>query len=153
MDSARGYLSNHRRHQIKAYGAWQMTPEWLVAGTMLVQSGAPESCLGWFGPDQTNPGGGYGTDYHWCRGKPSPPGTSTTPWLSRFDMSVAYRPSFADHKLAFKLDVFNLFDRQTTLQTQPHLHPRPSHTINNSYHEDLFIQPPRYMRLSVSYDY
>jgi hypothetical protein len=153
MDSARGYLANHRRHQLKAFGAWQATPEWLLSGTVRIQSGTPESCLGWFGPDQTNPGGGYGTDYHWCRGKPSPPGSSTTPWTTNLDLGVAYRPSFADHKLAFKLNVFNVFNRQTVLQTQPHLHPRPSHTISNTYHEGLFYQSPRSMQLSVSYDY
>lgn len=153
MDHARGYLANHRRHQLKAYAAWQMTPEWLLSGNAVVQSGAPKSCLGWFGPDQTNPGGGYGTDYHWCRGKPSQPGSSTTPWMTRLDLSVAYRPSFADHKLAFKLDVFNVFNRQTTLQTQPHLYPRTSRKINNTYQEGLFFESPRYMRLSVSYDY
>ena len=153
MDHARGYLSNHRRHQLKAYAAWQITPEWLLAGNAVVQSGAPTTCLGWFGPGQTNPGGGYGTDYHWCRGQPSSPGESTTPWMTRLDLSMAYRPSFADHKLAFKLDVFNLFNRQTVLQTQPHLYPRTSHTISNTYQEGLFYQPPRYMRLSMSYDY
>ena len=153
MDQARGYLSNHRRHQLKAYGAWQVTPEWLLASNVVVQSGAPESCLGWYGPDQTNPGGGYGTDYHWCRGLPSPPGTSTTPWMTNVDLSVAYRPAFAEHKLAFKLDVFNVFDRQTVLQTQPHLYPRTSRTISNTFHEGLFYQQSRYMRLSVSYDY
>lgn len=153
MNSARGYLANHRRHQLKAYGAWQMTPEWLVAGNAVVQSGAPASCLGWYGTQQTNPGGGYGTDYHWCRGVPSPPGNSTNPWTTSIDLSVAYRPAFADHKLAFKLDVFNVLNQQKVLQTDPHLYPSTSHTISNTYHETLFNQDPRYMRLSVSYDY
>ncbi|MCX7513288.1 TonB-dependent receptor [Frateuria hangzhouensis] len=154
MSSSRGYLANHRKHQLKAYGAWQVTPEWLVAGTALVQSGAPESCLGWFGPEQTNPGGAYGTDYHWCRGVPSPPGSAgTNPWQTRVDLSLAYRPAFAEHKLAFKLDVFNVFDKQTVLQTEPHLYPRSGSTISNTYHEALYFQDPRYMRLSVSYDY
>lgn len=154
MDHARGYLSNHRRHQIKAYGAWQMTPEWLVGGNLVIQSGAPKSCLGFFGPDQTNPGGGYGSDYHWCRGKPANPGSlGTTPWMTQLDLSLAYRPAFADHKLAFKFDVFNVFNRQSVLQTQPHLYPRNSHTIRNTYQEGLFYQSPRYMRFAVSYDY
>jgi outer membrane receptor for ferrienterochelin and colicin len=157
MDHARGYLSNHRRHQLKAYGAWQVTPEWLLSGTLLVQSGAPVECLGTFGtdPDNTNPGYGYGNHYHWCRGMPSPPGEQTNPWTKRLDLAVAYRPNFADNKLAFKLDVFNVTNEQEVLQTYPLLHPRfgDTTTISNTYHLPLFYQTPRYVRFSISYDY
>ncbi len=157
MDHARGYLSNMRRHQLKAYGAWQVTPEWLVSGTMLVQSGSPAECLGTFGtdPNNTNPGYGYGNHYHWCRGQPSPPGEHFNPWVKRLDLSIAYRPNFADNKLAFKMDVFNVTDEQTVVQTDPRLHPRfsDSTTISNTYHRPFYYQSPRYVRFSVSYDY
>ncbi|HET6586879.1 MAG TPA: TonB-dependent receptor [Oleiagrimonas sp.] len=158
MSASRGYLANHRRHQLKAYGAWQLTPEWLVSGNLLIQSGMPKSCLGWYGPDQTNEGGPYGggfygSDYHWCRGKPSPPGLDTQPWTKRLDLGVAYSPAFADHKLTFRLDVFNVTDEQEVTQSNPHLYPRNDHSINNTYGLPISYQAPRSVRFSMSYDY
>lgn len=153
MSGGRGYLANHRRHALKARGAWQITPEVSIGGVLLMQSGAPESCLGLFGPDETNPGGGYGSDSHWCRGKISTPGETTTPWLKQLDMNVVYRPMFADQKLAFKLQVFNVTDEQVALQTQPHLLTRSGGSVNNLYHAPLFYQNPRYVQVAVSYDF
>lgn len=153
MDGARGYLANHRRHTIKARGAWQIAPEWLVSGNLLLQSGAPESCLGLYGPNMTNPGGGYGSDYHWCRGQISTPGATTTPWLKQLDIGVTYRPDFADKKMAIKAQIFNVTDEQVATQTQPHLKSRAGGSVNNLYHAPLFYQTPRYVQLSVSYDF
>ena len=153
MDGSRGYLANHRRHALKARGAWQITPEWMLSGTLLVQSGAPTSCLGMFGPDGTNPGGGYGSDYHWCRGAISTPGEDTTPWLKQLDLGITYRPGFAQQKLAFSAQVFNVTDEQVALQTQPHLFNRAGTAVNNLYQAPLFYQTPRFIRLSVSYDF
>ncbi|HET6588384.1 MAG TPA: TonB-dependent receptor [Oleiagrimonas sp.] len=158
MSASRGYLANMRRHQLKAYGAWQLTPELMVSGNVFIRSGMPESCLGFFGPtpeDGTtrNPGGGYGSDYHWCEGEPSPPGGDFNPWTYELDLGVQYRPSFADHKLALRLDVFNVLDNQEVLQTEPHRFARGTRTVNNNFHSGIFYQPPRTVRLSVSYDY
>ncbi|HET6631786.1 MAG TPA: TonB-dependent receptor [Rhodanobacteraceae bacterium] len=158
MSSARGYLANMRRHQLKAYGAWQVAPEWLLSGNLLVQSGMPKSCLGWYGPDQVNVGGPYGggfygSDYHWCRGEPSPPGQHFNPWTFRLDLGIEYRPAFADHKLGFRLDVFNVTDEQEVQQTNPNLYPRGAHTISNTYSLPVSYQTPRYVRFSISYDY
>ncbi len=121
---------------------------------MLVQSGMPESCLGFFGPDQTNPGGGYGSDTIGAvASRRLRARLDTNPWTKRLDLGVTYRPNFADQKLAIKMDVFNVTDEQSVEQTNPHLYPRYSHTINNTYHMPLFYQTPRYVRFSVSYDY
>ncbi len=158
MSSSRGYLANMRRHQLKARGAWQLTPEWLVSGNLVVQSGMPRNCLGFLGPDEVDAGGPYGggfygSDYHWCRGEPWPPGKEFNPWTKRLDLGVQYQPAFADSKLTFRLDVFNVTDEQETLQTEANLHPRYTHTISNTYGMPLFFQTPRYVRFSVSYDY
>ena len=156
MSGAGGRLMNDRTHQLKAYGAWQVAPDWLVSGTLRVQSGTPQECLGLYGPNQTDPGAGYGGgSYHWCNGKVSPPGSvGNTPWTETIDLGVTYRPSFADHKLAFKMNVFNLLNQQRTLQTDPQLRVNNSPTtVNNTYHAGLFYQTPRYVRFSVSYDY
>ncbi|MEO8995455.1 MAG: TonB-dependent receptor plug domain-containing protein [Rhodanobacter sp.] len=153
MSGARGYLANDRRHAIKAYGAWQITPELVVSGNLLLQSGAPKTCLGMFGPDETNPGGGYGSDYHWCRGKIAPPGESRTPWMKQLDLGIAYRPAFADHKLAFKAQLFNVTNEQVSLQDNPRIYNRAGTAANSQYGLPLFYQAPRYGQLAVSYDF
>ncbi len=156
MDGAYGYLANHRRHQIKARGMYQVTPEWLVSGTLSVQSGTPKSCLGYYGQDPfgaDNDPSGYGPDYHWCHGERTPPGSvGFTAWTKKLDLGVQYAPAFADNKLVFSLDVFNVLNGQKALQTDPHESDGVG-TITNTYGMGLFYQQPRYARLSVSYDY
>ncbi|MEE7546706.1 TonB-dependent receptor, partial [Xanthomonas sp. Kuri4-1] len=48
MYYAGGSLANDRRHQLKAFGAYQFNPEWLASATLRVMSGTPKSCLGYF---------------------------------------------------------------------------------------------------------
>ncbi len=156
MDGAYGYLANHRRHQLKARGMYQFTPEWMVSGTLSIQSGTPKSCLGYYGTDpfgDSNDPSGYGPDYHWCHGERMPPGKAGfTAWTKKLDLGVQYAPSFADHKLVFGLDVFNALNSQKAIQTDPHESDGVG-TITNTYGAGLFYQAPRYARFSVSYDF
>ncbi|MGN6281276.1 TonB-dependent receptor [Frateuria sp.] len=152
MDYANGALSNDRRHQLKAYGAYQLTPEWMLSGNLVVMSGMPKTCLGYYGADESNPGLGYGGGYyHFCKGKPYSPGDERQPWTYRFDLSAEYRPEWAGKKLAFNVMVYNVFNKQTTTQTYPlsgfTANPNPS------YNRPYSSQTPRYVRFGVSYDF
>lgn len=153
MSASSGYMANHRRHKLKAHGYWQITPEWSLSGKLTLESGAPVNCLGFYGPNRTNPGGAYGSDYHWCHGEPQPPGSETTAWHRQLDLGIQYRPAFANQDLAFKLDVFNVTNEQKPKQLDPHFQSRYAHSVNNTYHMPLFYQTPRTMRLTVTYDY
>ncbi|WP_235499546.1 TonB-dependent receptor [Frateuria sp. Soil773] len=147
MDYANGYLSNDRRHQLKAYGSYQITPEWMLSGNMSIASGAPITCLGLYGPDQTNPGLAYtGGYYHFCSGKPFQPGTKRNPWTYRLDLSAEYRPEWAGKKLAFNVMVYNVFDKQTTTQIY-------ALQSSSSFRRPISSQTPRYFRFGVSYDF
>ncbi len=122
MAYANGYQGNDHTHTLKAYGSYQITPEWMVAGNLLIQSGAPRSCLGYYGTDINNPQDptGYGDFYHFCDGKASRPGDAgRNPFVQKLDLSLEYRPAWAGKKLAFDLDVFNVLNRQVKLQTYP----------------------------------
>ena len=154
MQYGNGYLSNDRRHQIRIRGAYQFTPEWLVSGVLLAQSGTPKECLGFYGPNEEDPTG-YGSDYHFCFGQPSRLGdTGFTPWTKKLNLSVRYTPSFADGKLALQLEVYNVLNEQKPLQLDPRSESRSSvFTVSNTYGQGLYFDPPRYMRLSVSYDF
>ena len=151
MDYANGDLSNDRRHQIKAYGSYQLTPEVLLAGNVVVMSGMPKTCLGYYGADETNPGLGYGSYYHFCDGQPYSPGKQHQPWTYRLDLNAEYRPEWAGKKLAFNVMVYNVLNKQTTTQTYA-VH-GSSAQINPSYGRPYSSMTPRYVRFGVSYDF
>jgi outer membrane receptor for ferrienterochelin and colicin len=159
MIGSNGALSNDRKHQFKAYGSYQLTPEWLVSGGLKLISGTPKSCLGYFpGPngasagDGTDPDG-YGSSYRFCNGQLSPPGSAgRTPWLRQLDLGVTYSPDFADHKLAFKLDIFNVTNEQKPILVDATYEDSPG-SVSNTYGIPLYYQTPRYARLSATYDF
>ena len=152
MVGSNGLLANNRKHQFKARGAYSITQEWLVSGTLRIQSGSPKSCLGFFGPYAGDPIS-YGNSYHFCGGQISPPGASgNNPWTRALDLAVAYRPNFADQKLAIGLDVFNVLNGRKAVQSYPR-YEAEKFTVDNRYDQGLYFQTPRYARLSVSYDF
>lgn len=151
MVYSNGDLANDHTHQLKAYGAYSITPEWEVSGNLAIITGGPRNCYGAFGPNQVD--AGYGVQsYHWCGGLPSPPGKAgRNPTTHTLSLSSSYRPAFADGKLAFTVDVFNVFNEQKKLQSDPYYGvsaaPRPAYNV------PLAFQTPRYFRFGVSYDY
>lgn len=173
MDGQNGELINVHKHQIRVRGAYQITPEWLVSGTLLAQSGQPTECLGYYGAygvdDPAGYNGGGSGNYHWCAGKRIPPGTiGHTPWTKPLNLGIHYTPDFADHKLGFHLDIFNVFNEQKPIQTDPVFanaynggNPDVDGNktspdviyVNNTYHQALYYETPRTVRLSVTYDY
>ncbi|WP_333679163.1 TonB-dependent receptor [Dyella sp.] len=153
MANANGVLFNDRTHQIKAYGVYAITSEWMVSGRLVATSGAPKSCLGYYPPPDTDPSG-YLAAYHYCFAQPSSPGAvGRMPWNMRLDMGVMYRPMFAQQKLAFGLDVFNVLNRQVPTQWSATSESSSPGTVLNTYGLGMYYTQPRYVRLSVSYDY
>jgi hypothetical protein len=152
MDHAGGELANSRKHQLKIYGSYQLASEWMVSANALIASGTPKSCLGFFGPDQTNPGLGYGSYYHWCGGEVSRPGDAGhNPWTYIITGAVEYRPEWADKKLAFNVTVFNLLNQRKETQTYP-LYGNSANP-NARYNVPLYQTTPRYARFGISYDF
>ncbi|URL58740.1 TonB-dependent receptor [Luteibacter flocculans] len=146
MEYGSGRLPNDHRHQIKAYGSWQITPEWNVGGILQMASGSPNSCEGLYGPNQTVPAynGNY---YHWCGGVPSPYGSKgTTDWTHILSLNAEYRPSFADHKLAFNVNVYNVLNEQKATRLNPDY-------SDGNYKTPLSWETPRYVRFGITYDF
>ncbi|RDD82668.1 TonB-dependent receptor [Dyella tabacisoli] len=144
MVSSNGQLSNDRTHQIKAYGSYQVAPEWMVSGNLAILSGSPKECLGLYGPLGTDPAG-YGTNYHFCNGQPVIPGFKHNPWTYLLSLSAEYRPEWADKKLGFNVMVYNVFNKQAITQTYAH--------YTSSYQRPYTSQTPRYVRFGVNYDF
>lgn len=117
---AYGDLPNDRRHQVKAFGYYQMTPEWRTSATLVAYSGRPKNCNGYYNgvnadDDFVNENILYPGPYYWfCNNEPAPRGSQgRLPWTTRLDLGINYAPNFADNKLQFGLDVFNVLNRQT----------------------------------------
>ncbi|WP_266169470.1 TonB-dependent receptor [Dyella subtropica] len=145
MDYANGYQSNDRRHQIKAYGSYQIAPEWMVSGNLAILSGTPRMCLGYYGANQSDPVG-YGVIYHFCHGHPDRPGDERNPWTYLLSLSGEYRPEWADKKLGLSVMVYNVLNKQTNTQVR-------ANSTTARYLQPLFSQTPRYVRFGVTYDF
>ena len=156
MDYANGLLPNDRRHQIKAYGFYDLATEWTIGGNLLLASGRPRSCYG------TNPNT-IGTDYnyqsasHYCFGTtgnlnvPSPRGTvGRLPWEKTLDLNLAYRPVYISG-LSLKVDVFNVFNTQSLQKVYER------YNTNNAryslYEGAIAYTQPRSMRFTAEYNH
>lgn len=172
MQYANGNLPNDRRHQIRAFGYYQLTPDWLLSATATANSGRPKSCFGaWFTDANgvyTDPSEAYMTSagsggaYHVCYGTPSPRGAKgNLPWTYSLDLGVTWSPSFADHKLAFSATVFNALNtqRETVYEERAMGGPVTSGATPNGgnplnvYKRAVDYSAPRYFRFSVQYDF
>ena len=165
MQYANGDQANDQKHQLRIYGSYKISPEWMVGATYRIASGTPESCLGWYGPDQTNyqnyasvgTGGGA---YHWCGGVPTPPGsTGFTPWTHQLDLQLDYRPAFAGNKLDFQLQVHNVFNEQKVTQISAEYGTTAYSATANTpgpmpdYLSPIGMEAPRYVQFGITYDY
>lgn len=161
MEHSNGDLPNDRRHYLKAYGYWQLTPEWRMSATLTSRSGRPKNCFGIYnGPsldvndefrDMVEYGGPY---YFYCNGQPSPRGSAgRLPWETKLDLGVNYAPAFADNKLQFGVDVFNVTNSQ---KVQNIIEYGEIGAIGNPYSQSnrvISYGAPRYVRFSVRYDF
>lgn len=162
--NSQGPLPNQRKHQIKLFGYYQATPEWGVGGNFLYASGRPRNCIG-NAPDavgSTAPyveGGPvtnystYGSAYFFCKGVASSRGSlGELDADMKVDVNAVYKPSFAKG-LQFKVDVFNLFNRQSVEAIEERLHARGSAVVQSTYAIVQSYTAPRAVKLSMSYDY
>jgi hypothetical protein len=154
MVNTNGVQNNDHKHQLKLYGYYQLTPEWLVSANLSLISGAPRPCLGYYGEDREDPAG-YQNNYHFCWGEPSPPGShGRLPWYRQLDLGASYRPLFAGGRLAFALNVFNVTNSHAVLGIFPQRELAGGPNVENPlYGTPTVQQAPRYVRLSASYDY
>lgn len=160
MRFANGYLANDRRHQIKMYGSYAFTPEWMLSTNIRVMSGGPISCLGFFNPDGSIDEGsepadpiGYGPSYHTCLGSVAKPGSKRNPWTKNIDLGLTYRPAYFDDKVSVSLQVFNVLNDQKATQVDVTSETDVAYTVSNTYLLPIARQAPRYVMISASYDF
>lgn len=152
-----GYLPNDRRHQIKAFGFYEISEQFGIGGNLLIGSGRPKGCTG----KNPNPVAGspnYSSE-RWCGGTPNyltnvltPRGTTgRLPWERNIDINFAYRPAQIKG-LQLKMDVFNVFNEQTTLRTNEQLN-LGSGGISTVYGAEIGSSAPRSVKLSAEFNH
>ncbi|MBS0200581.1 MAG: TonB-dependent receptor [Proteobacteria bacterium] len=153
MEYSSGVLQNDRTHQLKLRGTWQFARDWLLNGTANIMSGRPKNCLGFYGTNEDDPAGGYGSYMHWCGGSPSTPGAAGRgPWSKVINLGVQYQPVALKKKLTIGLDVFNAFNDRSAISFDPNFETDP-YTISNTYGMGQSFTTPRRVQFSVTYDY
>jgi hypothetical protein len=154
MVGADGLLPNDREHQIKAYGFYELTKEFVLGGNALLASGRPRSCIGTSAQPGDSPN--YANQSFWCLGSDVSHNTihqrgslGRLPWDNRLDLNVAYKPNAVPGLMA-RVDVFNVLNKQT-LQNVSEAYNSVTR-ISSTYETPLSYTAPRSVRLSVSYD-
>jgi hypothetical protein len=177
MAYANGEQANSHRHTLKAFGSYAITPEWMISGTYIIQSGAPNVCLSGFG-DEIIPDLYSGPYQHFCGGtpagnsptgvgfggQPSPPGTDGhTPWTHQINLALTYTPEWANKHLTLQWEIHNLLNEQnaTLYYTQYAVGTNGGPGGGNGgttywnpvYHTAQSTETPRYMDFNVRFDW
>lgn len=159
MIGAYGLLPNDRKHQIKAYGFVDLTPELTLGGNLLLASGRPRSCSGtspitsapgWSGPN-------YQSASRYCLGATGadnvlvPRGTlGRLSWEKTFDLNLVYKPAFLAG-LSLRADVYNVFNSQTVSKVNER------YNTNNAryalYEMGTYFTAPRSAKFTVEYNH
>ena len=153
MEHANGLLPNHRKHQLKARGYYQLTPEFMLSTSLNYASGRPRNCIGAY-PDRNNPNSTYGSYYYYCNGKPSPRGQyGTLPAIYGLDFGVRYSPEWATG-LTVSADIYNLLNRQSAQNINERYNTDNSATtVNPAWGRVRSFSAPRYVQFGVRYDF
>lgn len=155
MVGSYGFLPNDRRYTVKASGTYAVTDEWRMSGTLVIQSGRPRSCYGYYTgpiPDQSIQ---YGAASYYCNGVLQPRGSQgRLDWMEDIGFQLQYQPS-AVKGLTLKLDVLNLLNNRTVRGVNEEGEAGSSGSANVDYLRPRLsaIQTPRTVRFSAGYEF
>jgi hypothetical protein len=169
-DGANGYLPNDRRHVLKLFGNYQLTPEIRLGFNATAASGRPLSCIGFVPstvPDFDGASGYNSASSYYCIQDVNKPAVlvqrgsvGRTPWTKTLDVSISYSPSFANNKLTLQADVFNIFNAQVVTElnevkdySRAASNGAPPYQVSQNYLLPTSFQTPRYVRLTARYEF
>lgn len=166
MDNGYGNLPNDRRHNIKSYGIYNITEDFSIGYSLWAKSGKPKSAFGVHPEDQGYcvtaievDGVCYGRDWYGAAsfyndGVATPRGSlGTTEWVYNLDLNLTYRVDLEDAGLiTIKANIFNVFnlDGVEGVDEQSEF---DSGTNNPRFGFADDFQTPRYMKVSLRYDF
>jgi len=153
VDGGYGNLPNDRRHTLKAFGTYQFEMGLRVGANFMWQTGRPKNCFGMHPTDAF--AAAYGSESFYCQGERTPRGSQgRTDNYWNLDLNAQYPIEFANnHKLLLSLDVFNLLNNDTVVETQEVGDLDGTTDLYEFYGEPVYYQTPRSIRLGLRYDF
>ena len=151
-EGSSGYLPNDRRHSFKAFGAYQLNDEIRIGGNVVIQSGRPRNCLGYYAGTIDSVSIGYGPASFWCNGKLNARGTiGRTDWKRELSLQLAYQPRW-QKGLTFTVDALNVFNERTVLSVSEEGETGIG-TPDTGYERPIGVQNARSLRLTAQYEF
>lgn len=155
-DGAYGLLPNHRAHQIKLYGSYQVLHNLLVGANMQVTSPRHYGCIGDYGGTADALASEYDPGSRYCINPTSntsqlvPRGTAFEgDWFYQLDLSARFTvPKFNKNipgDIVLRADVFNIFNSQQVIQYDE-VGDVSGKALSGTYMLPLSYQTPRYVR-------
>lgn len=151
-DNQYGYLPNHRRHQFKVRGSYQVLDSLMVGANLTVVSPKKYGCLGVHPTDGAS--AAYGADSRFCQGVAVRRGTAfETDWLTNLDLAVRYDVPFkVPGKLTLRADIFNVLGLENVL-TANEAGDLATGGVDPNYRQPLTYQSPRAIRLGFDWNF
>ena len=166
-DNGYGYTSNDMPHKFKLYGSYDITEAFSLGFNAYAQSGRPINKLGYHPLDAgscapeldvTDCDKRDGEEFYF-QGEDSPRGShGHSDWVYNLDLSASYFVDMDDYgQLKFKASIYNVFDfdTPTSYNDVAELAPDDNEVspLNLNYRSPTAFQTPRYVQLSVRYDF
>jgi outer membrane receptor for ferrienterochelin and colicin len=167
-----GVLFNDYRHQIKLNGSYKLNDMWSFGSTLFAHSGGPITAFGVVWPNDDRSAGGPGefsgggsgwlctnsatndcSDWSSRQLVYSPRGAfGRMPWYWNLGANVTWTLPVKDVDLKARLSVYNLLNRQTTINVHSRYESTPG-TQMPYFGQGTVWQPPRYVQLVVTYNF
>ncbi|MFD2367428.1 TonB-dependent receptor plug domain-containing protein [Pseudoduganella sp. GCM10020061] len=148
-----GYLPNDRRHALKLWGSYQVLPELRIGANLLLQSGRPLNCFGYYTGNLDHVSVYYGASSFYCGSKLNPRGSrGRLPWTRDLSLQAVYEPKW-QKGLSFQIDVLNIFNERGVTSVQERGEISAANTPRPAYLQPLSLQNPRRVRLTAAYEF
>lgn len=151
-DNQFGLLPNHRAHQLKLFGSYQVMKDLLLGGNLRVQSGKPYGCIGLHPTDAH--AAAYGVSSRFCQGLPVPRGSRfSSDWTTQLDLSARYTvPLGIPGELILRADVFNVFNLDAVTE-RSEFGDLASGAPDPNYGSPVSFQQPRLVRFGLDWQF
>ncbi|KQQ40292.1 hypothetical protein ASF61_05825 [Duganella sp. Leaf126] len=152
MEGAYGYLPNDRRHTVKLFGAYQVADEWRLGTNLVVQSGRPKNCLGYYNGNLDTVSIGYGSASFYCNGVFNPRGSQgRLAWTTEVGVQANYQPKW-QKGLTFTIDALNIFNERTVTSINEQGETALG-TPSATYMQPQSFQSARKFRFTAAYEF
>lgn len=151
MENSYGNLPNDRRHQLKIFGNYALTPNLSLTGAYRFTSGRPRNAFGIHPTDQFS--ALYGAESFFAQGVPVPRGSrGEGPDIHTIDLGLTYQRDVGSGTLTARLDVLNVFDFDEVTEFDD-IADEDSGAASPTFNLPLYFQPPRQVRIGLQYDF